>query len=196
MPGILARVTTLGCISILLTACAHTPTESIGDRPAPEPKTTDAPSGETQPTQTDEQTAETADGASSSPESDAATESADAAKTRKLTISLNQQAFTYAEDDQVVRVGPISSGAQGYPTPTGQFAVLSKDKDKVSSRYTNQLGMQAWMPYSLQFHGNYFLHEGWLPGYPDSHGCIRLGEKDARFLFETMKIGDPVIVAK
>ena len=82
----------------------------------------------------------------------------------------------------------------GYPTPTGKFAVLGKEKDKVSSRYTNQLGMQAWMPYAIQFHGHYFLHEGWLPGYPDSHGCVRLGEKDARFLFEQMQLGDPVDV--
>ncbi|HSO82990.1 L,D-transpeptidase, partial [Thiocapsa sp.] len=79
-------------------------------------------------------------------------------------------------------------------TPRGTFSVLSKDKDKVSSRYTNQLGMQAWMPYSIQFYGHYFLHEGWLPGYPDSHGCVRVGEKDARFLFERMKVGDLVSV--
>jgi lipoprotein-anchoring transpeptidase ErfK/SrfK len=50
------------------------------------------------------------------------------------------------------------------------------------------------MPYSIQFSGHYFLHEGWLPGYPDSHGCVRVGEQDARFLFERMQIGDPVSV--
>ena len=95
-----------------------------------------------------------------------------------------------------MRTGPISSGAAGSPTPTGRFAVLSKDLDKVSSRYTNQLGWQAWMPYSIQFNGHYFLHEGWLPGYPDSHGCVRVGEPDARFLFERLKIGDRVEVVE
>jgi lipoprotein-anchoring transpeptidase ErfK/SrfK len=54
--------------------------------------------------------------------------------------------------------------------------------------------MQAWMPYAIQFYGHYFLHEGWLPGYPDSHGCVRVGEQDARFLFERLRIGDPVLV--
>ena len=113
---------------------------------------------------------------------------------RSLTISLGKQTFVYHEAAQVVRTGSISSGTPGHATPTGQFRVLSKDRDKVSSRYTNQLGMQAWMPYAIQFYGHYFLHEGWLPGYPDSHGCVRVGEKDARFLFERLKIGDPVAV--
>jgi lipoprotein-anchoring transpeptidase ErfK/SrfK len=116
------------------------------------------------------------------------------AKRRSLTISLGDQAFEYKEDEAVVRSGPISSGKPGNATPTGRFKVLSKDEDKVSSRYTNQLGMQAWMPYSIQFYGHYFLHEGWLPGHPDSHGCVRVGEKDARFLFERLRIGDPVLV--
>jgi lipoprotein-anchoring transpeptidase ErfK/SrfK len=113
---------------------------------------------------------------------------------RALTIGINSQKFVYTEGGRVVRVGPISSGKEGYPTPLGQFAVLRKEKDKVSYRYTNQLGWNAWMPYSIQFSGHYFLHEGWLPGYPDSHGCVRVGEQDARFLFERMQIGDPVSV--
>lgn len=116
------------------------------------------------------------------------------AKSRDLTIRLGNQRFIYREDGQVVRTGPISSGRAGYPTPRGRFSVLSKHKDKVSYRYTNQLGWPAWMPYSIQFSGHYFLHEGWLPGYPDSHGCVRVGEKDARFLYERLRIGDRVAV--
>lgn len=115
---------------------------------------------------------------------------------RAVEIALGSQRFVYAEDGVPVRTGPISSGAPGHSTPTGRFAVLSKEQDKVSSRYTNQLGMQAWMPYAIQFHGNYFLHEGWLPGYADSHGCVRLDEDDARFLFERLRIGDKVEVVK
>lgn len=113
---------------------------------------------------------------------------------RSLTIALGAQTFVYQEAAEVVRTGAISSGKSGHTTPIGHFRVLSKDRDKVSSRYTNQLGMQAWMPYAIQFNGHYFLHEGWLPGYPDSHGCVRVGEQDARFLFERLKIGDPVAV--
>jgi len=117
-------------------------------------------------------------------------------QTRSVRIALGSQQFVYAEAGVPVRTGSISSGVPGHSTPTGHFAVLSKEQDKISSRYTNQLGMQAWMPYAIQFHGNYFLHEGWLPGYADSHGCVRLDEDDARFLFERLRIGDKVDVVK
>ncbi len=113
---------------------------------------------------------------------------------RSVVLHLASQRFEYLEDDQVIHTGPISSGRAGYETPHGEFSVLSKDKDKESSRYDNQLGMDAWMPWSIQFYGDYFLHEGWLPGYPDSHGCVRVGEKDARFLFDTLRRGDRVLV--
>lgn len=99
---------------------------------------------------------ESADGeASAEPVAEATAEQAK----RALTIRIGSQSFVYTEGDQVVRTGPISSGREGHSTPRGTFSVLSKQKDKVSSRYTNQLGWQAWMPYSIQFYGHYFLHE-------------------------------------
>jgi len=116
------------------------------------------------------------------------------AESRALKFYLASQRFEYIEDGEKVVSGPIASGKASSPTPTGKFSVLSKDKDKESSKYTNEVGTQAWMPYSMQFHGNYFVHEGWLPGHPASHGCIRLGHYHARLLFERMKIGDPVTV--
>lgn len=118
------------------------------------------------------------------------------AEARALQFYLSTQTFDYIEDGEVFASGPIASGKASSPTPIGNFAVLSKNKDKESSRYTNDLGMQAWMPYSLQFYGNYFVHEGYLPGEPASHGCIRMGHNHAKLLFERMKIGDKVIVSK
>lgn len=118
------------------------------------------------------------------------------AESRALQFYLGSQIFNYIEDGNVVVTGPIASGKASSPTPTGKFRVLSKDKDKESSRYDNEIGMPAWMPYSMQFYGNYFLHEGYLPGQPASHGCIRLGHDHARLLFQRMKIGDPVLVSK
>ena len=116
------------------------------------------------------------------------------AESRELRFYLNRQMFDYFEDGELLVSGPISSGKAGHTTPTGTFSVLAKEKDKESSLYTNEVGTQAWMPYAIQFHGNYFIHEGWLPGYPASHGCIRLGHLQAKLLFERMKIGDPVTV--
>ncbi len=94
----------------------------------------------------------------------------------------------------VVRTGAVSSGTPAHPTPKGRFAVLSKNKDKVSSKYTNAFDFSTPMPYAMQFHGNYFIHEGWVPWYADSHGCVRLRYEDAKFLFDRMKVGDPVVV--
>jgi lipoprotein-anchoring transpeptidase ErfK/SrfK len=118
------------------------------------------------------------------------------ADSRALQFSLGSQTFNYMEDGEVVVTGPIASGKASSPTPTGKFRVLSKNKDKESSRYDNEVGTPAWMPYSMQFYGNYFLHEGYLPGHAASHGCIRLGHDHARLLFERMKIGDRVVVSK
>lgn len=206
--------------ALSLVGCAHTPSETLSE---PEPRETDwrigddeagapadmgqgfialpvttsAPST-AEPTETKAAEPVTSEPlpAPTEPTTDTSTADVNATKGRSLTISLGSQSFEYKEGEAVVRSGPISSGKPGNPTPTGRFKVLGKDEDKISSRYTNQLGMQAWMPYSIQFHGHYFLHEGWLPGYPDSHGCVRVGEKDARFLFERLRIGDPVRVVR
>lgn len=117
------------------------------------------------------------------------------ARSRSLTIYLGSQTFEYMEDDRVVASGPISSGSAQHPTPTGSFRVLSKDRNKRSGKYTNYFDQNTPMPYSLQFHGPYFIHEGWLPGFADSHGCVRLTYEDARLLFSRIKVGDPVRVA-
>jgi lipoprotein-anchoring transpeptidase ErfK/SrfK len=116
------------------------------------------------------------------------------AQSRALTIFLGSQTFEYVEDDRVVASGSISSGSAEHPTPTGSFHVLSKQKDKRSGKYTNYFDQNTPMPYSLQFYGPYFIHEGWLPGYADSHGCVRLQYEDARLLFSRIQVGDPVHV--
>jgi lipoprotein-anchoring transpeptidase ErfK/SrfK len=181
----LLRIVPLLIAAVVIVGCAQSPT-----RPAPERQTGDASerskSTRTSGPETDPAAGETL--------AESVAEPAAQEPKRSLTIQIGSQSFIYAEDDQIVRTGLISSGREGYGTPRGTFSVLSKQKDKVSSRYTNQLGWQAWMPYSIQFYGHYFLHEGWLPGYPDSHGCVRVGEQDARFLFERLKIGDLVSV--
>jgi lipoprotein-anchoring transpeptidase ErfK/SrfK len=116
------------------------------------------------------------------------------ARSRFLEINLYSQAFQYYEDDRVVLTGAISAGTPEHPTPTGRFRVLSKEKNKVSRSYTNAFNMPTPMPYALQFTGPYYIHEGWVPGYPDSHGCVRLHYEDARFLFQRMKRGDGIAI--
>ena len=83
------------------------------------------------------------------------------------------------------------TGRKGHRTPTGVFTVLQKDKDHVSSTYKG-----AKMPYMerLTWSG-IALHAGNLPGYPASHGCIRLPLDFAHKLFSISHLGMVVILA-
>jgi lipoprotein-anchoring transpeptidase ErfK/SrfK len=129
------------------------------------------------------------------PTLDQLAESLPPAESRLLEINLATQGFRYYEDDRLVLAGPVSSGTPEHPTPSGSFRVLSKDKNKVSRSYTNYYGLPTPMPYSMQFRGPYFLHEGWVPGHADSHGCVRLHQEDARFLYGRMRVGDPIQIS-
>jgi len=118
------------------------------------------------------------------------------AKARALTIFLDSQTFEYVEDGEVFASGEVTTGEAAHPTPAGSFRVLSKDIDKRSRSYTNYFEQPTPMPYSLQFYGPYYVHEGYMPGHPDSHGCVRLRYENARLLFERMRVGDPIVVKK
>jgi hypothetical protein len=72
---------------------------------------------------------------------------------------------------------PISSGTSN-STPLKKFVVISMDEVHNSSLYE-----QAPMDHALNIGNSYFIHEGIVPGYPASHGCIRLFPLHARFLF-------------
>jgi hypothetical protein len=113
---------------------------------------------------------------------------------RKLTVRLKKQRFEYSEGDAVVHTGEITSGSPGHPTPKGSYSVLSKDPNKRSGSYTNYFNLPTPMPYALQFRGPYYVHEGWIAGSPESHGCVRLRYEDARFVFERMRVGDRIAV--
>jgi len=118
------------------------------------------------------------------------------AQSRALTIFLDTQTFEYVEDGQVFASGEVTTGEAKYPTPAGNFRVLSKDIDKRSGSYTNYYDQPTPMPYSLQFYGPYFVHEGYMAGQPSSHGCVRLDYENARLLFDRMRVGDPIVVKK
>lgn len=118
------------------------------------------------------------------------------AQSREMKVFIGSQTFEYVEDGQVLLSGPVSSGKAQHPTPTGDYRVLNKDVNKRSGKYTNELNEPTPMPYSLQFRGPYFVHEGWVPGYPDSHGCVRLRYEDARLLFDRIQLGDRILVKR
>jgi len=100
-------------------------------------------------------------------------------------VDLSRQIATVYRNGVRIAVSTISSGKEGHATPTGVFTILQKDKDHRSSTYNN-----APMPYQqrLTWDG-VALHAGGLPGYPESHGCIRLTNWDAARLAQMVKSG-------
>ena len=84
-----------------------------------------------------------------------------------------------------------STGRPGHRTPAGVFVILEKDKNHHSSTYDN-----APMPYMERLTwGGVALHAGNLPGYPASHGCVRLPLEFAKLLFGVTTLGTPVVMA-
>jgi hypothetical protein len=106
-------------------------------------------------------------------------------------VSLNAQSVTVYSGTDVVARSPISSGMSGYATPTGVFSIIQKARYHESNIYDN-----APMPFMqrLTWSGVAF-HAGRLPGYPASHGCVRLPDAFAERLFGMLKMGTRVVVA-
>jgi hypothetical protein len=105
-----------------------------------------------------------------------------------IIVSLGDQRLYAYHDGQLVGWSNVSSGRPGHETPTGAFAVSQKDVDHHSSLYDN-----APMPYFMRLtDGGVGLHAGELPGYPASHGCVRLPFGMARELYQRVEAGTPV----
>lgn len=106
-------------------------------------------------------------------------------------VDLKRQRATVYRNGVRIGVSTISSGKEGYETPMGVFTILEKDKDHRSRTYDN-----APMPYNhrLTWKG-IALHAGNLPGYPASHGCVRLPMEFAKKLFDVTPMGGTVVIA-
>ncbi|HWH23021.1 MAG TPA: L,D-transpeptidase family protein [Allosphingosinicella sp.] len=109
----------------------------------------------------------------------------------EIMISLGQQRAYVFRSGTLIGVSTISSGKPGHDSPVGLFPILQKKKDHRSNKYNN-----APMPYMqrLNWYG-VALHGGAIPGYPASHGCIRLPMKFAQHLFQATQIGSRVFIA-
>jgi hypothetical protein len=108
-----------------------------------------------------------------------------------ITISIDAQRASLYAGGTLIRQASISTGTPEYPTPMGVFSILQKNRHHVSNIY------HVPMPYMQRITwSGIALHQGPLPGYPASHGCIRLPLDFAQFLWSTTKIGARVIVAR
>jgi hypothetical protein len=108
----------------------------------------------------------------------------------RVVVSLSDQMAYLYRGDSLMAAATISSGIEGRDTPTGIFAVRGKTPMYRSKKYDN-----APMPFA-QFIDEYgvAMHAGYNPGYPASHGCIRLPAAFAKKLYTVTGVGTPVYI--
>jgi hypothetical protein len=135
----------------------------------------------------------------------------------RIAIDLEQQRAYFYKGGKIVGISVVSTGREGYDTPSGEFRITQKDLTHVSSIYgdyvdrNGQVVMEnvdvtqdprphgtvfrgAPMPYFLRINGGIGMHAGYLPGYPASHGCIRMPKEMAAHFFQNAPIGTPVAI--
>ena len=134
-----------------------------------------------------------------------------------VRISLSEQRAYFYKGGNLVGVSLISSGREGLDTVTGNFHVLQKDENHRSSVFGNFVDADdriiqhdvdtgkhrippgahyvgASMPYFMRIVAGTGMHEGFLPGYADSHGCIRMPGFMAEAFFRSVTVGTPVSI--
>jgi lipoprotein-anchoring transpeptidase ErfK/SrfK len=108
----------------------------------------------------------------------------------KVVIDTLSQLFYVYRDDKLIGVATISSGKKGRETPLGFWAVKIKQKLGHSRKYEN-----APMPFMQMYDSaGIAFHAGPNPGYPASHGCVRLPLKFAEKLYGLTEIGSKVVI--
>ncbi len=134
-----------------------------------------------------------------------------------IVIHLGAQRADIFDGDALVAQSSVCTGRRSHKTPPGQYAIMEKIPEHVSSRYGDYLDDRGQvlaanvdllgtpqppgttfrgtpMPYFLRILGGIGMHAGPLPGYPDSHGCIRFPDFIAYRLFSAAPLGAPVSV--
>ena len=114
----------------------------------------------------------------------------DSAGPERVVIGLTDQRAYLYRGNELVAVAAISTGRDSKPTPTGIFQVLDKKPFYRSKKYDN--APMPWMQRIDQY--GVALHGGYNPGYPASHGCIRLPVAFAKKLYGVTGVGTPVYV--
>jgi len=135
-----------------------------------------------------------------------------------IVIRMGEQRAYFYKGDTLVGISTISTGREGYNTPMGSFHIIQKDQNHASSEFgdyddaTGKILMKeidrkkdpmppgahfdgAKMPYFMRIVGGTGMHEGFLPGYPASHGCIRMPGFMAQAFFRNVALGTPVEIA-
>ena len=109
-----------------------------------------------------------------------------------IAISIANQRMTVYDNGVPVAHSPVSTGTASHPTPMGIFSVIQKERYHVSNIYSG-----APMPFMQRITwSGVAMHAGVLPGYPASHGCIRLPHDFATKLYSLTRAGARVIITR
>ena len=107
-----------------------------------------------------------------------------------IAISINKQNMRIYDANGFFAETPISTGMRGHPTPMGVFSVIAKEKLHHSNIYSG-----APMPYMQRITwSGIAIHAGVLPGYPASHGCIRMPMAFALKMYGWTTMGARVVI--
>lgn len=132
-----------------------------------------------------------------------------------IVINLGEQMVFLFKGGELAGGSPISSGSEGYGTRPGSYHIMEKDighKSSIYGDYEDYAGNVIWqnidnrkdprppgtrfegakMYYFMRVYGGVGMHQGYLPGYPASHGCIRLPGHMAEKIFQQVSVGTPV----
>ncbi len=136
----------------------------------------------------------------------------------RAVVSISKQRLYLMTGDDIYIDSPISSGKRAGMTPTGSFSIMEKDPDHRSSLYGDFVDSRGrvvrsgistkvdsapsgtrYLGASMRWFcrltsGGVGFHVGILPGYPASHGCIRLPSDIAPLIYQKVKVGTPVRV--
>ncbi len=135
-----------------------------------------------------------------------------------VKIKLSEQRAYFYKGGELVGISQLSTGREGLNTPAGNYSITQKDKDHLSSKFGDYVDAYdnvvvanvdatkdpkppgtkfkgASMPYFMRIVGGVGMHAGYLPGYPASHGCIRMPEFMAENFFKTVTTGTPVTIS-
>src|SRR6201996_5413739 len=108
-----------------------------------------------------------------------------------IAISINKQSLKVYDDNGFFAETPISTGMRGHATPMGAFSVIQKQKMHRSNIYSG-----APMPFMQRITwSGIAMHAGVLPGYPASHGCIRMPMAFAVKMYGWTRMGARVVIA-
>ena len=135
----------------------------------------------------------------------------------RIVIHISEQKAYFFKGKRLVGESTVSTGKPGFGTPPGHYSVVSKDKNHFSSEFGDYVDRDgnvvvqnidvrkdrcpkgahfdpAKMPYCMHFNGGYAMHQGYVPPFAASHGCIRLPQGMADKFYNNAPVGTPVIV--